>query len=111
MSEYPTERNGQGRRKSDEECAAHEERLDNMDAEIHKQSGWLKAAAGFWAVAIIIASSFCTVIISHLNTIENLLTDNKVALMQHSEQIKALDCRIKDIEERHKYEDQQRERK
>ncbi len=100
------ERAGNGRRKADENCPMHEARLDDMDAELHKQSGWFKASAAFMTVAVMCISGFGNVILTKLTSIESLLSESKVTLMQHSEQIKALDCRVKDIEDRHRYQDQ-----
>ena len=99
---HPQVRQGVGRRKEDESCALHEERLDDMETDIAKQSGWLKASAGLVTAVSIAVSILCTVIIGKLGNIETLLSDSKVVLMQHSEQIKSIDSRVHDIEERHK---------
>lgn len=97
-----TEREGVGRRERDQECIEHEKRMDKVDADVNKQSGWLKASAGFTGVAMMIIGSFSSTIINKLNTIESLLTDSKISIAQHTEQIKGLDQRVRDIEDRHR---------
>jgi hypothetical protein len=101
------ERTGPGRRMRDEECLAHEERLDSVDNEVHKQSGWLKASAILLTVAILITGWLSSSILTKLSGIEGMLSDTKVNMMQHTEQIKNLDMRVRDIEDRNKYIDQQ----
>lgn len=99
-------REGVGRRQSDEECRRHEDRMDELEIDIGRQSGWLKASAGLVTIVSLAVSILCSIIISKLGTIESLLTDSKVVLMQHSEQIKSVQKDISVIQERHKYEDQ-----
>ena len=102
------ERHGPGRRLRDEECLAHEERLDSVDNEVHKQSGWLKASAILLTVAILITGWLSSSILTKLSGIEGMLSDTKVNMMQHTEQIKNLDIRVRGIEDRNKYIDQHR---
>jgi hypothetical protein len=99
-------REGVGRRQTDVECQAHEKRADIMEQELKKQEGWLKASAGIVTVVSFAIGILCSVIISKLGAIESLLTDSKVILMQHSEQIKGVQRDVSAIQERHKYEDQ-----
>ena len=96
----------EGRRLRDDECFEHEKRMDMVDGELKKQSGWFKASAGILAISIAIIGSYCTQITSKLDSIQAMLTDSKVVMMQHSEQIKNLDSRVTDIEKRHTYLDQ-----
>jgi len=98
---------GPGRRDTDEECVAHEKRIDGIDNEIHKQSGWFKASAILLSIAVIVLGSLCSLILNKLGTIEGLMADNKVTTAEFSMAIKNMDKRISDIEERNKYIDQQ----
>lgn len=101
------ERQGPGRRQGDEECIAHEKRLGEVDNEVHKQSGWLKAAAGLLSIAVLSIGAFNGVILSKLTLIEAMLSDSKVIMAEHAKDIKSIDKRVCDIEERNKYIDQQ----
>lgn len=101
------ERQGPGRRLEDIECLEHDRRINELDNEAHKQSGWLKVASVLLSIAVIVIGAFDGMIFTKLTNIEGLLNDSKVALMQHSEQIKTLEFRVRDIEERNKYIDQQ----
>lgn len=76
-----------------------EERIDDIDQEVHKQSGWFKAAAGFAGIAIMALGSFNGIILSKLTNIETLISDYRVVQMQQSEQIKTLQFRIDKIEQ------------
>jgi hypothetical protein len=107
MAEENHEREGVGRRSTDEECVAHEKRQDAMDNELHKQSGWFKASAALISIAIIIIGSLSGMILSKLGNIQILLSDNRVAMAQFNEKIINHDKRISDIEERNKFIDQQ----
>ena len=100
------EREGIGRRQADADCLLHEKRADVMEQELKKQEGWLKASAGIVTVVSMAIGVLCSVIIGKLGTIETLLTDSKVVMMQHSEQIKQLQGDVKELQERHKFEDQ-----
>ena len=75
-----------------------EERIDDIDQEVHKQSGWFKAAAGFAGIAIMALGSFNGVILSKLTNIETLLTDYRVIQMQQAEQIKGIQFRLEKVE-------------
>lgn len=99
-------RDGVGRRQTDADCILHERRADLMEQELKKQEGWLKASAGIVTVVSMAIGVLCSVIISKLGVIESLLTDSKVVMMQHSEQIKTLQGDVKELQERHKFEDQ-----
>lgn len=83
-----------------------EDKIDEIETEVYKQSGWLKAAAGFAGIAVVALGSFNGVVLSKLSTIETLLTNNQVSIAEVKKDIIALDQRIKDIEERHKFLDQ-----
>lgn len=87
-------------------CKLHEERIDDMDAELHKQNGWLKTAGFVFSTASVILGWFGTNITTKLDAISTLLTDGRVVQMQHSEQIKALQTDVKEIQDRHRYLDQ-----
>jgi archaellum component FlaC len=100
------ERQGVGRRKVDEDCAAHEKRLDVMDQHIASNKGWLKGTASLVGVVGFIMVLFCTTIITKLGSISDLLTDYKVMLKQHETEINNMKTDIKDINERHKFIDQ-----
>ncbi len=107
MGDNITVRQGPGRRERDAECDAHEKRLDDVDNEVHKQSGWLKASAILLTIGIVIVGILNNNISTKLTSIQNMLSDTKVLLAQHAEQIKTLEFRVNNIEERNKYIDQQ----
>lgn len=87
-----------------DECKLHESRIDDMDMEVHKQSGWLKTAAVVFSIVgtglIYIGSN----VNNKLDSISSLLTESKVVLMQHSEQIKQLQGDVKELQDRTKYQ-------
>lgn len=83
-----------------------EARIDDIDQEVHKQSGWLKAAAGFAAIAVVALGGFNSIILSKLSTIESLLTTNQVTIAEIKRDFAALEKRVGDIERRHDFLDQ-----
>jgi uncharacterized protein YktB (UPF0637 family) len=98
--EYEHKRSGAGRRDSD--CIAHEGRIDDLDKEVHKQTGFYKTAAIVFTIVAGALSYFATNITAKLTTIEALLTDSKVLMMKHAEQIKVLQGDVKEIQDRHR---------
>lgn len=99
-------RNGVGRRQQDTDCAEHDRRLDDVEINHQKLESRWTSMLWFIGIAVIGLGGFNSVILSKVTAIESLLTDSKVVQMQHSEQIKALQQDVKDIQERHKYLDQ-----
>lgn len=81
----------------------NEGRIDDIDQEVHKQSGWLKAAAGFAGIAIMALGGFNGIILSKLSNIETLLTDSRLVQSRQSEQIDSLKHRVDQLEEYHKW--------
>ncbi len=76
-----------------------EERIDDIDQEVHKQSGWFKAAAGFATVLVLIGGGFNSIILAKLSNIETLLTDSRLVQSRQIEQIENLRHRVDVIEE------------
>ncbi len=87
-----------------------EDRIDDIDKEIHKQSGWFKAAASFGGLCVMALGSFNGIVLSKLNSIETLLTTNQVTIAELRMFTQSLDQRLKEIEERHKWLDQNGQR-
>lgn len=104
--EHNTEREGVGRRAGDFECQEHEKRVNLMDAELSKQSGWLKASALLVLIAMAVIGGLSNLILNKLTSIETLLSDSKVTMMKHEMSINSLDVRVKSIESRHLFIDQ-----
>ena len=103
---YQHLRKNQGRRCYDmTEPCTREERIDDIDQEIHKQSGWFKAAAGFGAVAIMALGAFNGIIISKLSSIETLLTNNQISIAEIKKDLGSHEQRIKDLEDRNTWTD------
>lgn len=100
------EREGVGRRAEDQKCADHEKRLDAVVTEASKQSGWLKSSAVVFTLAATVLSWAANSINAKLDGISQMLGKNDVTLMQHAEQIKNVQADIKEIQERHRYLDQ-----
>ena len=107
------ERNGVGRRLEDEEWRAHQEQLDGfekelgeMDREVHKQSGWLKTAAVVLSVSGVVLGGISNQILTKLTAIETMLNKTDVSLARHEERLSNCEKDIKEIQERHKYLDQ-----
>lgn len=110
-----------GRRTADEECKRHEEELknvikdlDDIQINVSKNSG--RFAAMLWFMGII-GAGMCigiTVAITMLSNIQSSMNSSQVTMMQHAEQIRTLrdveipsmKSNIKEIEDRHKWEDQ-----
>lgn len=105
---YEHTRSGEGRRSSD--CKEHETRLDQIDADVQKQSGWLKATALIGVVLTLIivpiSSWFLGSVLTKLTSIESLLNSNNLTLSLHTEQIKNIQADVKEIQDRHKIIDQ-----
>lgn len=102
-----TQRDGVGRRLDDKkDCMVHESRMDAIDQQISSNKGWLKGVSTLLLVVGFILSSFCTVIISRLGTIADMLTDYRVMLKTHEIEIAGIKTDITDIKLRHNYEDQ-----
>ena len=76
-----------------------EDRIDDIDQELHKQSGWFKASAGFATVLVLIGGGFNSVILAKLSNIETLLTDSRLVQSRQIEQIENLKHRVDRIEE------------
>lgn len=80
-----------------------EDRIDEIDQEVHKQSGWFKAAAGFATVLVLIAGGFNSLILTKLSNIEALLTDSRLVQSRQVEQIETLKHRVDKLEDYHKW--------
>lgn len=89
-----------------EHICVSEERIDDIDKEVHKQSGWLKTAAGVSSIIAIFVGSYCNKIVTKLETIESLLNGNNVAIAEMRKDIKTHEDRLQDIEKRHLFLDQ-----
>ena len=112
--EHSVERSKDPRRM---ECLLHREEMDTIQATItktqvdqSKTSG--KYTAMLWFLGIIGAalSILSIVILNKTSSIESLLSDNKVVLMQHSERIDGLRKEVDEIKARNTYIDQQQQR-
>ena len=106
MPEHENTRHGVGRREDDQACREHEQRMDGMDKELHTLLGWIKTSGLLITVAGAIIGYMGTNINAKLTSIETLLSDNKVMLERHNQQIIQLQGDVKDIQDRHKYLDQ-----
>lgn len=106
MSEYEDLRDGLGRRQQDIACAKHDERLEAIEADVHKNSGKFASMLWFMGIAGGFIGACLVFLVAKTTAIESLLTDNKVALMQHTEQISTLRSDVKEIQERNRYIDQ-----
>lgn len=108
----PEDDNKPKRRREDNDpnCILHEERLDDLNTKVSKQSGWLKACAGFLAIVITIGipviGSIGSTISNKLNSIETILTDGRIAQTQLNERYISLDRRVTIIETKHSAEEQ-----
>lgn len=91
-----------------EHDCTQEETLNDIDQEIHtltanvsKQSGWLKAAAGFSGIVILALGSLNGVILGKLTAIEAMLTTSAVVQGRLEERYISLEKRVENIEKRH----------
>jgi len=105
-----------GRRERDEDCLQHERELEEVKLINSKNSG--RFTAMLWFMGII-GTGMCigiTVAITMLSNIQSTMNSAQVSMMQHAEQIRALrdveipniKASIKDIDDRHRWEDQHR---
>lgn len=108
-----TARESVGRRIEDIECQKHDERMDSieehmstMSVDVHRNTGRFTAMLWFMGILGGIIGSCLIFLVAKTTSIESLLTDNKVTLMQHSEQINALKQDVTEIKEQHKFEAQ-----
>jgi hypothetical protein len=93
---------GVGRRQVDEECREHSSRLQNIETDVHKNTGRFTSMLWFMGIAGGFIGACMVFLIGKTTSIETLLTNNQVSLMQHSEQIKSVVSDVKDIQDRHK---------
>jgi hypothetical protein len=106
MPEHDATRQGVGRRTMDEECKEHSNRLQNIETDVHKNTGRFTSMLWFMGVAGGFIGACMVFLVGKTTSIETLLTNNQVSLMQHSEQIKSVQSDVKDIQDRHRYLDQ-----
>jgi hypothetical protein len=101
MSQLPA---GQNERRQD--CIDHENRIDEVAAEVHKHGGWFKVIGGGLGFAFIVLGWFGSSINSKLDAIQATLNKTDIAIENHRGRIENCEKDIKDIQERHKYFDQ-----
>jgi len=104
-----------GRRDYDPMCLQHRKELDSAIEKIEaistvsaESSGKYKSMLWFMGIAGSILATLLIVIISKLSTVETLLTDSKVVLMQHTERIERLRQDVDEIKVRNRFIDQTR---
>lgn len=101
MPEKP-ERVGPGRRKEDEECREHSERMSDIEVMLSRYTGWLKGTAIGVSVIAFAATVICSIVISKLNGIETLLSDGKTEIAVLKTTVTDLTRRVTIIEDRHR---------
>jgi hypothetical protein len=89
-----------------EECMLHESRIDDIANEIHKHGGWWKLIGGSMGVACTLLGWFGNSINVKLDSIELLLSADKIAIAELKKDVHAIEVRIDNIERRHEHLDQ-----
>lgn len=76
-----------GRRSYDMDCQFHTEQFESLQADVSKNIG--KYTSMMWFLGVIGAAigGCLIVLINKTTAIESLLSDNKIAIVQHTEQI------------------------
>ena len=106
--EFTPPREHSGRRPYDpENCKAHVEQTDKLQAEVDKGSGRWTAMLWFLGVIGFVLSVGMTILISKTSDIQASLNKNDRDIVLHSEQIKNNIRDIDEIKTRNRYIDQQ----
>ena len=100
------ERQGPGRREQDSNCKDHDERLDKVERILDRQYGWIKAAGAFLAIIMPLVGWLGLSIQSRLTTIIDMQSNGRVVTAEMQRDIRDHDNRLRDIEDRHKFLDQ-----
>lgn len=100
------ERQGPGRREADASCEDHDTRLTKVEKILNVQYGWLKAAGVFFAVILPILGYLGMSIDNKLTTIISKQSVGDVAFAEIRRDIGDHEVRIKKIESRHDWLDQ-----
>lgn len=103
---HTQERQGVGRRQADQECIAHEERLDAVERKLAWQKGAMYVIVGFVGVSMPVIGWMGNAIYGKVSSIEIMLNRNELASTVLTEQVKSIDRRVQAIEDRHVYEQQ-----
>lgn len=83
-----------------EDCKLHEERIDQIQAEIHKHGGWFKILGAGIVMAFSVCGWFGQGINSKLDAIQSMLHRGEVNLMEHSQRLKNSEQDIQEIKQR-----------
>ena len=90
-----------------------EETINDIDQTVHslkeavsKQEGWFKTSAWVISIAVMVIGGLSGVILSKLSAIEALLTTSQISIAEVKKDVQSLDGRVRDIEERHRWLDQ-----
>lgn len=94
------------RQRTAEECKEHDDRLTHIEEGVHKNAGRFTAMLWFMGVLGSMLALSMGYLITKTTAIEALLTDNKLIINLHTEQINNLKSDVKEIQERHRYIDQ-----
>jgi hypothetical protein len=108
---YEAVRQGDGRRRTDEECKEHDTRLEEIERNHSWQRGVLYAAIAFLSIVVPIVGWTGNAIYTKLTSIEQILSNGQIMSGKLEEKIFSLDKRISVIESEHSWEHQQEVRK
>lgn len=89
-----------------QDCIDHEERIDEIAAEIKKHSGWWKVIGAGIVIGIGYLATFGSTINNKLDLIQSKLSAYEVGVAQIDGRLKAVESDVLEIKERHKFIDQ-----
>lgn len=89
-----------------QDCIDHENRIDDIAQELHKHGGWWKIIGGGLVGACTLLGWLGNGIMVKLDTIETLLSADKVAIAELKKDVSRIDAEIDGIKRRHEFADQ-----
>lgn len=100
------DRQGPGRRQEDKDCAAHEDRLDSMERKQSWQKGATYVATAVLGVGMALIGWTGNALYTKVSSIESMLNQGAITASVLATKYESLEMRVKAIEDRHTYEQQ-----
>jgi hypothetical protein len=83
------------------ECIAHEGRIDDIQAEIHKHGGWFKIMGGGLGILISLFMFFGARLDAKLSSIQDALTKAAIEASSYNQRLIQCEKKLDTIETRH----------
>jgi hypothetical protein len=89
------------------ECLAHEEKIDEINKELHKHGGWFKVLGSGVALFLTVILFFGARLDAKLTVIQESLNQAAVANAGYAERLSRCEKDVDEINKRHQFKDQQ----